>query len=98
MFEIIDSDTDRTFLLHKPEGEYQIKHFEEKVYEFIKHDERDVSFDLKNMELLNSTTLAAFIRIKRALDAAGRSMKVVNYNESILRVMELSGLDNFLLD
>lgn len=98
MFEIIDSDNDRTYLLLKPDGEFQVKMLEERVNEFIKTDSRDVCFDLKNMELLNSSSLAAFIRMKRKLSAEGRSMKVINYNESILRVMELSGLDSFLLD
>lgn len=98
MFEILDTENDRTFILQKSSDSFQINLLEEKINEFIKNDGRDLVLDLKGLSLLDSSSLAAFIRFKRKLKATGRNMKLINYNESILRVIELSGLDDFLLD
>lgn len=98
MFEITDSENERTFILHKTSESFQMNIFEEKINDFIKNDSRDLVIDLKDLTLLDSSSLAAFIRFKRKLKATGRTMKLINYNESILRVMELSGLDDFLLN
>jgi anti-anti-sigma factor len=98
MFEILDTENDRTFILQKSSDSFQINLLEEKINEFIKNDDRDLVLDLKGLNLLDSSSLAAFIRFKRKLKATGRIMKLINYNESILRVIELSGLDDFLLD
>lgn len=98
MFEIIDSENERIFVLQKASDSFQINLLEEKINDFIKNDGRDLVLDMKDLNLLDSSSLAAFIRFKRKLKATGREMKLVNYNESILRVIELSGLDDFLLD
>ena len=98
MFEILDTENDRTFILQNSSDSFQINLLEEKINDFIKNDERDLILDLKGLNLLDSSSLAAFIRFKRKLKATGRIMKLINYNESILRVIELSGLDDFLLD
>jgi len=98
MFETIDSELEKTFLLKKTNDVFHLNLFEEKINEFIKNDNRDLILDLKGLNLLDSSSLAAFIRFKRKLTATGRAMKLINYNESILRVIELSGLDDFLLD
>lgn len=98
MFEITDSDNDRTILIKKMGDSSQINILEQKVNDFIKNDGRDLVLDLKELNLLDSSSLAAFIRFKRNLKATGRDMKLVNYNESILRVIELAGLEDFLLD
>jgi anti-anti-sigma factor len=98
MFEIIDTENERIFVLQKASDSFQINLLEEKINDFIKNDRRDLLLDMKELNLLDSSSLAAFIRFKRKLKATGRGMKLVNYNESILRVIELSGLDDFLLD
>ncbi len=98
MFEIIETENEKTFILHKASDTFQINLLEEKINEFIKNDVRDMIIDLSELNLLDSSTLAAFIRFKRKLKATGRTMRLTNYNESILRVIELSGLDDFLLD
>jgi len=98
MFEIVDSENEIIFKLHKASESFQMNLLEEKVNDFIKNDDRDLIFDLKGLDLLDSSSLAAFIRFKRKLKATGRVMKLINFNESILRVIELSGLEDFLLD
>ncbi len=98
MFDIIETENEKTFILHKASDNFQVNLLEEKINEFIKNDDRDMILDLSELHLLDSSTLAAFIRFKRKLKATGRIMRLINYNESILRVIELSGLDDFLLD
>jgi len=98
MFEIVDSNNERIFILEKSYEGIPLNLLEEKINDFIKNDNRDMVLDLKNLNLLDSSSLAAFIRMKRKIKADGRDMKLINYNESILRVIELSGLDDFLLD
>lgn len=98
MFDIIDSENEKIFLLQKSSETFQINLLEEKINDFIKNDTRDLVLDLKELDLLDSSSLAAFIRFKRKLKATGRVMRLTNYNESILRVIELSGLEDFLLD
>ena len=98
MFDIIDSENETTFRLQNSSESLQLNLLEEKVNDFIKKNERDLILDLKGLNFLDSTSLAAFIRFKRKLKATGRSMKLINYNESILRVIELAGLEDFLLD
>ena len=98
MFEIIDNNNERIYILEKFQEGLPLNLLEEKINDFIKNESRDVVLDLKNLNLLDSSSLAAFIRMKRKIKADGRNMKLINYNESILRVIELSGLDDFLLD
>ena len=42
--------------------------------------------------------IAAVIRLKNALTERGRSLHLINPNETVLRVLELSGLEKYLLD
>jgi len=98
MFEIVDTESERIYRFQKSSEGFQLNLFEEKINDFIKNDGRDLVLDLKSLNFLDSSSLAAIIRFKRKLTATGRAMKLINYNESILRVIELSGLEEFLLD
>ena len=40
MFEILDTENDRTFILQKSSDSFQINLLEEKINEFIKNDNR----------------------------------------------------------
>lgn len=96
MFEVIDSSGERVYVPKEDISQY-INIFESSINDFIKNDSRDVIVDLKSLQFIDSLTLAALIRFRRKLSLEGRSLKVVNYNDNILRVIELSGLDEFLL-
>lgn len=96
MFEVIESANDRTYVPKENISQY-LSIFESSINEFIKSDSRDIVVDLKSLQFIDSLTLAALIRFRRKLSLEGRSLKVINYNDNILRVIELSGLDDFLL-
>jgi len=97
MFDFTDNETERVFAVKNEE----LKHFnilEERILDFVKKDSRDVILDLENLYLFDSVALAVLIRIKRKLAGMDRNFKLINYNQTILRVIELSGLDDFLLE
>ena len=96
MFDVIDSASERIYIPKDDISQY-LKIFESDINEFIKNDSRDIIFDFNSLHFIDSLTLAALIRFRRKLSLEGRSLKVINYNDNILRVIELSGLDDFLL-
>lgn len=97
MFDIIDNSNERVFILREDELVH-INLLEERVMEFARKDFRDVVVDLQNLAFIDSVTLSVFIRIKRKLSADGRIFILKNYNQTILRIIELAGLDGFLLE
>lgn len=96
MFEVIESINDRIYMPKEDVSQY-LNILESSINDFIKNDSRDLTVDLKSLQVIDSLTLAAFIRFKRKLSLEGRDLKLVNYNDNVLRVIELSGLDDFLL-
>lgn len=96
MFEIIESTNERVYVLKNDISQY-LTLFESSINEFIKSDSRDIVVDMESLQLIDSLTLAALIRFRRKLSLEGRTLKLLNYNANILRVIELSGLDDFLL-
>ena len=98
MLNTNNSDSSNVFVMEKTDDIFQKSIIEKKVDEFIKTVEHELILDLKELNTLDSMTLAAFIRFKRKLTDTNRTMKLVNYNENILRIIELAGLGEFLLD
>ena len=98
MFNTIDSDSGSIFVMEKTDDIFQTNILEKKIDEFIKSVKNELVLDLKELDTLDSMTLAAFIRFKKKLNSTDRTMKLINYNENILRVIELAGLGEFFLD
>ena len=94
----IDSDSNNIFVMERTDDIFQKSILEKKVDEFIKNVKYELILDLKELDTLDSMTLAAFIRFKRKLAETNRTMKLINYNENILRVIELARLEEFFLD
>ena len=53
--------------------------------------------DLEGLSRFDSQSLASLIRIKRKLDSLDRTLRIINYNEAIFRVIELAGMEDFVL-
>jgi anti-anti-sigma regulatory factor len=47
---------------------------------------------------IDSMALAALIRVKNKLALSGRSLNIINPSEGVIRVLEMAGLDSFLMD
>lgn len=98
MMEINDTDHERIYLLNKDLVSSNIKRLEEEFILFIADDTRDIIVDLKNVAKIDSMSIAALIRIKKKLSEKDRNLKLINPNEGVLRVLDLSGLETYLLD
>ena len=96
MFDVAESANEKTYILKEDISSY-LNNFELSVNDFIRNDSRDLVIDFEHIGIIDSLTLAALIRFRRKLSLEGRIIKLVNYNDNILRVIELSGLDEFLL-
>jgi anti-anti-sigma factor len=96
MFEVIESINDRVYVPKEDISQY-LSILESSINDFLKNDSRDIIVDFNALQVIDSLTLAALIRFKRKLSLEGRDLKLINYNDNILRVIELSGLDDFLL-
>ncbi len=95
MFEIIDSNESRTYVLNSDEIMSNLRFFEENIERFIRVDQRDLIIDMRNLTSINSLFLSCLIRIKSGLFIERRIIRLVNYNESIYRSLEVSGLDSY---
>ena len=95
MFEIIDNDDSRIYVLASSEILNNLKYFEDNIDRFIKTDRRDLVLDMRNISSLNSLFLSFLIRIKTALFVEKRMIRLVNYNENVYRALEVAGLDTY---
>jgi len=98
MIEIVDTDQERIIIL-KNDSILNSHQFENKLSEFLSDDERDIIIDLNNVTKITSIAIATIIRIKNKLiEDRNRELRLTNANEGITRVLELAGLDSFLLE
>ncbi len=95
MFEIIENDDSRLYILSSDEIMTNLRIFEENIDRFIKTDKRDLVLDMKNISSLNSVFLSCLIRIKSGLFIERRTIRLVNYNEYVYRSLEVAGLDSY---
>ncbi|MBN1533882.1 MAG: STAS domain-containing protein [Spirochaetes bacterium] len=98
MLESTDTNSERTYLLHVDLVSSNIKRLEEEFSKFIAEDTRDIIIDLKNVAKIDSMSIATLIRIKKKLSEKDRTLKLINPNDGVLRVLDLSGLETYLLD
>jgi len=93
-----DSDFESTFIIMDELISQNVSFLADELNLFIKNDTRDAILDLSYVRKIDSVSIATIIRIKNALAEKGRTMHLVNPNETVLRVLELSGLEKFLLE
>jgi anti-anti-sigma factor len=65
---------------------------------FVRNDTRDAIVDLSFVRKIDSMSIATLIRFKNSMTEKGRSMHLANPTEAVLRVLELSGMDKFLME
>ncbi len=93
-----DSEYESTFLIMDELVSQNVTFLADELNLFIKNDTRDAIIDLNYVRKIDSVSIATLIRIKNALAEKGRAMHLINPNETVLRVLELSGLEKFLLE
>ncbi len=98
VIERIEGDSECTFIILCELVSQNINAVTEELNRFAKSDTRDAVIDLASVRKIDSMSIAALIRFKNALSEKNRTLSLVNPNETVLRVLELSGLERFLMD
>jgi anti-anti-sigma factor len=98
MIEYHDNETIRTFVLKDEIIASRLLKLEDTLNTFIREDDRNAVIDLVDINKIDSMALAALIRVKNKLALSGRSLNVINPSEGVIRVLEMAGLDSFLMD
>ncbi len=97
-YDIQDTDNERIYVIRNDLLSSSISQLENDLNEFISGNDRDIVLDLKNISKIDSVSIATIIRLKKRITEKGGTLSLINPNESVLRVLELSGLDSFLLE
>ena len=98
MLEIIETDEEKIFIIKSETLNNSVNQIEDIVMEFIEKDHRDAIIDMVNVKKINSLFLATLIRLKKNLESKNRNLSVINPNENVLNLLQISGLDSFLLE
>ncbi len=98
VIERIEGNSECTFIILCELVSQNINAVTEELNRFAKSDTRDAVIDLASVRKIDSMSIAAMIRFKNALSEKNRTLSLVNPNETVLRVLELSGLERFLMD
>lgn len=97
-YEEKDYENERIFYLKEDFISSNTRGFEEDLIDYIKKDDRDIILDLSDIVKIDSMSIALILRIKSKITNSGRALKITNPNESVLRILELAGLNDFLMD
>lgn len=97
MFDTIETENEKIYLIREPDIFPHIKSFEEHIETFIKNDHRNLVFDMTHLEGVDSMFLSSIVRFRTKLSMGGRILRIVNYNEYILKCFQLLHLDGHLL-
>ena len=95
-FKLEAKNTDE-FLVLYPKGEldvYNTKNFKEKTIKFYEKDKKDILFDCKELEYLDSTGLGSLIFILKEIEKDGHKIVIENLNNSILKLFKITKLDD----
>jgi anti-anti-sigma factor len=93
-----ETDFDITFILMDELLSQNVNYLADDLSQFVRNDRRNAIIDLSFVRKIDSMSIAALIRFKNTLAEKGRTLHLINPNETVLRVLELSGLEKFLLD
>ncbi len=95
---ITDSVTDITIAFNVDLVSAHIGDIEKEIYRVLKDNDKDVIFDMKEVSKIDSMSLATIIRIKNKLAESGKNLHLTNTGEGVIRIIDLAGLNEYLLD
>ncbi len=97
-FTIDESELEQTYILEEDLISSHTRGFEDELNNFIQNDNRDILLDLTQVTKIDSISIALLLRIKSRLTENGRTVRLTRPNETVMRILELAGLQDFLLD
>ena len=93
MFEIIENDSDKIFLLKGDINTFNI----ESLDLLIEEDEHNIILDFKDVSSIDSKAISLLTHTKRKLLHTNRNLKVINISESAYKILVVAGID-FLME
>ncbi|OHD63930.1 MAG: hypothetical protein A2176_14975 [Spirochaetes bacterium RBG_13_51_14] len=93
-----DIEGESIFIIMDELVSHNISYLSDELHRFAKNETGDAIIDLTYVRKIDSMSIAALIRFKNMLADNGRTMHLINPSETVLRVLELSGLEKFLLE
>jgi anti-anti-sigma regulatory factor len=97
MFNIIENENEKIYLIKDSDIYNNIRLFELEIETFIKNDNRNLVFDMVHLGSVDSMFLSAILRFRTKLSLGGRNLLMTNYNEHIRRCVRLLNLEDHLL-
>lgn len=95
-FKLEAKNTDE-FLVLYPQGEldvYNTKKFKENSIKFYEKDKKDILFDCKDLEYLDSTGLGSLIYILKEVEKDNNKIVIENLNPSIMKLFKITKLED----
>ncbi len=95
-FKLESKNTDE-FLVLYPMGEldvYNTKKFKEKSIKLYEKDKKDILFDCKDLEYLDSTGLGSLIFILKEVEKNNNKIVIENLNPQIMKLFKITKLED----
>ena len=95
MFEL--EIKDQELLLVSPKGDLDIntvKSFQDQVLEAYRPLNKDLTFDLANLDYIDSTGLGAIITVYKEVMEKGKKLSVINPKKNIKKLFYITELDS----
>ena len=91
---------DNDHIILKPQGPLSINtisDFERQVNTCLNDTDNNLIIDMYYVERIDSLTLATMIKFYDRYNSKGRNLRIINCNDAVKRVIEIAGLESFLL-
>ena len=95
-FKLEAKNTDE-FLVLYPKGDldvYNTKKFKEKSIQLYEKDKKDILFDCKDLEYLDSTGLGSLIYILKEVEKNDNKIVIENLNPQIMKLFKITKLED----
>lgn len=73
-----------------------VSKFQDKVLEKYKDQDKDLVFNLENLDYIDSTGLGAIVRIYKEVSDKGHKVKVLNAKKNIKKLFLITELDSLM--
>jgi anti-anti-sigma factor len=73
-----------------------IRDFREKSFELVKNTLKDLVIDFTGVRYLDSSGIGILLTLNKMQKGKGRSFRLVNCSENIVKILELSSLSEIL--
>jgi anti-anti-sigma factor len=95
-FDYFDKGSTRVYTVTDDLLNSQRKYFENELMNCARNYELDIILDFQSIFKIDSMSLAMIIRISRDCFTYDKSVTVININDAVKTIFEISGMDELL--